>query len=166
MYITASDFTSITSHIHSWALFLLWFRLFILSGVISPLISSSILGTYRPEEFIFQCHIFLPFHNVHGGLAYPTAGRTTNPEINDLCVFLGSVDSWAGRSAAKKRWSCGEGGVHFLQSFKKRARERHTLRCSWDPEQQLEVMTLVSRAPGGEQKAGNHSSPCGFLFSL
>ena len=42
--------------------------LLILSGVISPVISSSILGTYQPEEFIFQCHTFLPFHNVHGVL--------------------------------------------------------------------------------------------------
>ena len=31
-----------------------------------PLISSSILGTYQPGEFIFQCPIFLPFHTVHG----------------------------------------------------------------------------------------------------
>ena len=37
-------------------------------GVISPLISSSILGTYQPAEFIFQCPIFLPFHTVHGVL--------------------------------------------------------------------------------------------------
>ena len=36
-------------------------RLFILSGVISPLISSSILGTCRPGEFIFQCPIFCLF---------------------------------------------------------------------------------------------------------
>ena len=42
--------------------------LLILSGVISPVISSSILGTYQPEEFIFQCPIFLPFHTVHGVL--------------------------------------------------------------------------------------------------
>ena len=42
--------------------------LFILSGVISPLISSSIVGTYWPGEFIFQCPIFLPFHTVHGVL--------------------------------------------------------------------------------------------------
>ena len=62
---TASDFASITSHIHNWVL-LFWLRLFILSGVISPLISSSLLGTYRPGEFIFQCPIFLPFHTVHG----------------------------------------------------------------------------------------------------
>ena len=40
----------------------------ILSGVISPLISSSILGTYWPGEFIFQCPIFFPFHTVHGVL--------------------------------------------------------------------------------------------------
>ena len=38
------------------------------SGVISPRISSSILGTDRPGEFIFQCPIFLPFHTVHGVL--------------------------------------------------------------------------------------------------
>ena len=43
-------------------------HLFILSGVVSPLISSSILGTYRHEEFISQCPIFLPFHTVHGVL--------------------------------------------------------------------------------------------------
>ena len=30
---TASDFTSITSHIHIWVLFLLWLHLFILSGI-------------------------------------------------------------------------------------------------------------------------------------
>ena len=47
---------------------LLWLHSFILSGVISPLISSSILGTYWPGEFIFQCPIFLPFHTLHGVL--------------------------------------------------------------------------------------------------
>ena len=40
----------------------------ILSGVISPVISSSILGTYRPGEFIFHYSIFLLFHTVHGVL--------------------------------------------------------------------------------------------------
>ena len=34
----------------------------------SPLISCSILGTYRPREFIFQYPIILPFHTVHGVL--------------------------------------------------------------------------------------------------
>ena len=36
--------------------------------VISPLISSSILGTYHPGELIFQYPIFLPFHTVPGVL--------------------------------------------------------------------------------------------------
>ena len=68
LQLTASDFSSITSHIHNFVLFLLWVCLFILSGVISPLISSNILGIYLPGEFIFQCPIFLPFHTVHGFL--------------------------------------------------------------------------------------------------
>ena len=65
-FCTAPDFTSIPSHIHNWVLFSLWLHLFILSGVISPVFSSSILGTYQPGKFIFQYHIFLPFHTVQG----------------------------------------------------------------------------------------------------
>ena len=64
MLFTASEFTSITSHIHNWLLFLLWLSLFVLSGVISSLFSSSILGTYQSGEFIFQCStfwLFIPF---------------------------------------------------------------------------------------------------------
>ena len=61
----ASNLASSTSSIHNWLLFLLWLHPFILSGVISPLISSSILGTYWPGEVIFQCPIFLTFHTVH-----------------------------------------------------------------------------------------------------
>ena len=47
---TALDLASITSLIYNWVLFLLWFHPFILSGVISPLIFSSILGTYSLEK--------------------------------------------------------------------------------------------------------------------
>ena len=65
---TASDLASITSHIHNLVLFLFWLHPFILSGAISPLISSSILGTYQPGEFLFQYPIILPFHTVHGVL--------------------------------------------------------------------------------------------------
>ena len=54
-------YTSITSHIHNWLLFLLWLHLFILSGIIFPLFSSSILGTYWLGEFIFQCLSFCLF---------------------------------------------------------------------------------------------------------
>ena len=65
---TASDLASITSHIHNWVSLFLWLHPFILSGVISPLISSSILGTYRPGEFLFQYPVILPFHTVRGVL--------------------------------------------------------------------------------------------------
>ena len=65
---TASDLASITSHIHSWVLCLLWLHPFILFGVISPLISSSVLGTYWPGEYLFQYPIILPFHTVRGVL--------------------------------------------------------------------------------------------------
>ena len=57
----ALDFTSITSHIHNGALISLWLSLFILSGAISLLFSSSTLGTYIPGEFIFQCPSFCLF---------------------------------------------------------------------------------------------------------
>ena len=39
---TASDLASITNHIHNSVLFLLWLCLIVVSGIISPLISSSI----------------------------------------------------------------------------------------------------------------------------
>ena len=38
------------------------------SGVISPLMSSSVLGTYLSGEFLFQYPIILPFPTVHGVL--------------------------------------------------------------------------------------------------
>ena len=47
---------------------MLWLHPFILSGVISLVISSGMLGTYQSGEFIFQCPIFLPFYAVHGVL--------------------------------------------------------------------------------------------------
>ena len=50
------------------------------SGEITPLISSSILGTYRPGEFIFQCPIFLPSYGSWGSLekemATPSQSQT------------------------------------------------------------------------------------------
>ena len=85
LFFTSLDFTSITSHIHSWVLFLLWLRIFILSGVISPLISSIILGAYSCGEFIFQCHIFLPFHTVHEVLKARILKRFVIPCSSGLC---------------------------------------------------------------------------------
>ena len=69
-----SDLASITSHIHSWVLFLLWLHPFILSGVISPLISSSIghLLTWGVPLSVFCLFAF----------SYCSWGsQGTNPEV-------------------------------------------------------------------------------------
>jgi len=99
LFFTESDLASITSHIHNSVLFLLWLRPFILSEVISPLIPSSILGTYWPGEFIFQCPIFFAFSYCswgskgkntevvcHSTLQWPTFYhcKTTRPYRYDL----------------------------------------------------------------------------------
>ena len=98
---TASNLASITSPIHNWVLFLLWLHPFILSGVISPLISSSILGNYQPGEFIFQCPIFLPFHTVHGvlkarilkcfAIPFSSGPHSVRPLYHDLSVLGGPI---------------------------------------------------------------------------
>ena len=99
-YLQHWTFIFITSHIHNWTLFLLWLRLFILSEAISPLISSSILGTYRPGKFIFQCPIFLPFHTVYGvlkagilkrfAIPFSSGPRFVRPLHHDLSVLGGT----------------------------------------------------------------------------
>ena len=71
LFFTASDFTFTTRHICNPA-FPLWPSCFILSGAISnyPLLFiSSLFNTFWPEGLIFQCHVFLPFHNTYGVLA-------------------------------------------------------------------------------------------------
>ena len=99
LFIT-SELASITSHTHNWVLFLLWLHLFILSGVISPLISSSILGMYWPGEFIFQCPIFFHFHTVHGVLGC----HVGPPKMDGLWWRI-----------LTKMWSTGEGNGKPLQ---------------------------------------------------
>ena len=62
---TASDFTSITSHIHSCVLFFAWLHLFILTIVISLLISMGHLSTWGVHlsvSYLFH------FHTVRGVL--------------------------------------------------------------------------------------------------
>ena len=62
---------------------------FILSGVSSPLISSTMLGIYQLGEFIFQCLMFLPFHTVHGVLKarvlkWFTIPFSSGPRLSEL----------------------------------------------------------------------------------
>ena len=68
LFFTASDFTFPTRYNQNWTSFPLWLTLFILSVAISLLYPNIILGTYRPVGLLFQCHIFLPSHTVHGVL--------------------------------------------------------------------------------------------------
>ena len=75
-YCSLQHWTSITSHIHNWELFSLWLCLFILSGVISPLFSSSILGTFRSSSVLSFC-LFTLFMRLSrqeywSGLAFPS----------------------------------------------------------------------------------------------
>ena len=95
---------SVTSHIHSWVLFLLWLDPFILSGVIFPLISSSILGTYWPGEFLFQYLIILPFHTVHVvlkarilkwfAIPFSSGPHIVRPLHHDLPIFGWPHRAW------------------------------------------------------------------------
>ena len=68
LFRSASDLASITSPIHNWVLFLLWLHPFILSGVISPPISSSIIGHLLTCGVALSVPIILPFHTVHADL--------------------------------------------------------------------------------------------------
>ena len=58
---TALNPASIISPIHNWVSFLLWLHPFIHSGVISQLISSSILGSYQPGNSSFSVLSFCLF---------------------------------------------------------------------------------------------------------
>ena len=67
------------------ALFPLWLRLFIPSAVISPLISSSTLGTFQPGEFLFLSVSLLSFHAVHGVLKARIQKRFAIPFSTGPC---------------------------------------------------------------------------------
>ena len=61
-------FTFTTRHIHTWDLLPLWLSLFMPFGAIPLLLSSTILGTFWPGEFVSQYLTFLAFHTIHGVL--------------------------------------------------------------------------------------------------
>ena len=96
--------TFTTRHIPNWTLFQLWLSLFILSGTICPGSPSSILDTYQHEGLIFQCHIFLLFHTVHGvlearmlkwfAIAFSSRPRFVRTLHHDPSIFCGPV--WNG----------------------------------------------------------------------
>ena len=82
---TASDFTSITSHIHSWVLFNFGC---ISSFFLELILYSSPVAYWAPNqsgEFIFQCPILLPFHTVHGVLKARIVKRFAIPFSSGPC---------------------------------------------------------------------------------
>ena len=80
---TASDLASITSHIHRWVLFLLWLQPFILSGVISPLISSSIIG----HLLTWGVSLSVSYHLAFSYCSWGSQGKNTE-------VFCHSLLQW------------------------------------------------------------------------
>ena len=104
LFFTALDFTSITSHIHNWVLFLLWLYFFILS---ESFLHFSPVAYWAPTDlglFIFQCHIFLPFHTVHGvlkatilnwfAIPFSSGLHSVRPLHHDLSILGGPT--WHG----------------------------------------------------------------------
>ena len=101
LHFTASAFTSITSHIHNWVLFLLWLHLVILSGVISPLISSSILGTWGVHLSVSSFCLFVLFmgfsrQEYWSGLQFPSPVDQSLSELSTMtCLSWVSLHSMA-----------------------------------------------------------------------
>ena len=91
---------------------------FILSGVISPLISSSILGTYQPGEFLFQYPNILPFHTVHGvlkalkwfAISFSSGPRSLRPLHHDPTVLGGPSRHGLVSLSQTRLWSWNQTG--------------------------------------------------------
>ena len=96
---TASDLASITSHVHSWVLFLLWLHPFILSGVISPLISSSILGTWGVP-------LSVSYHFAFSYCSWGSQGKNTEVVCHALLqwtTFCETSPAWPARLGCPHR---------------------------------------------------------------
>ena len=84
------NFPSISSHIHNWALFLLWLHLCILSGVISPLFPSSILDTWEGSSFsvlsfcLFVLFVGFSRQEYWRGLPSPSLGEPCLSELSTM----------------------------------------------------------------------------------
>ena len=102
LHFTALNPASIISPIHNWALFLLWLYPFILSGVVSPLISSSILGIYRPGKFLFQCPIF-----AFSYCSWGSQGKNTEAVCHSLL-------QWTTICQTSPQWSIHLGWPHMV----------------------------------------------------
>ena len=123
---TALDLVSITSHIHNWILVLLWFHPFILSGVISPLISCSILDTYWPGEYFSVSYHFALSH-----CSWGSQGKNTEVVCHSLLqwtTFCQTSPPWPiplgwphmeWLSFIEPSWSTKESEMQYLDAISK-----------------------------------------------
>ena len=121
--------------------FLLWLQPFILSGVISPLISSSIFGIYRPGEFLFQCPIILPSHTVHGvlkartlkwfAIPFSSAPRSVRPLHHDPTVLGGPTRHGLVSLSQTRLWSWDQTGQFSVIMVSVRLPSGNIYRLTW-----------------------------------
>ena len=90
------------------------------------MISSSILGTYWPAQFIFQCPIFLPFHTVHGVLkarilkwfAIPFSSGCESWTIKKAeCWRIDAFELWCWRRLLRVRWTARRSNQSILKEI-------------------------------------------------
>ena len=86
LFFTASDLTFTTRYIHSWASFLLWPSLFILSGPISLLFPNSILDGHLPTWGTIAW--WATVHGVAKSQTGPSDRTTTATAVNEDNLHL------------------------------------------------------------------------------
>ena len=105
LFFIASDFTCINSHIHNCVLFFLWLCLFTLSGVISPLISNSMLGTTDLGSSSFSVLSFCLSY-----CSWASQGKNTE-------VVCHSLLQWTTFCQNSPPWPVHLGGTGMVHSF-------------------------------------------------
>ena len=116
--------------------FLLWLNLFILSWAISPLFSSSMLSTYWPGEFIFQCHIFLPFSYC----SWHSQGKNTEVVCHSL-LHWNHILSWWSSVMVVLSWLHQESSL--LGGPTGHDSEFHWVRQGFDPCDQFALFSVI-----------------------
>ena len=85
LFLTASDFTFATRHIHNWALFLHWPSHFILSGVIRIALHSSAIAYWTPSDL--RAHLPVSYLFAFSYCPWGSPGKNTG-----MISFLLPVD--------------------------------------------------------------------------
>ena len=113
-YCSLQHWTSITSHIHNWVLFLLWLHPFILSGVISP---RSPVAYWAPINLGSSSFSVLPFclfilfmgfsrQDYWSGLPFPSPVDHILSELSTVtCPFCVALHGMA-HSFIESDWQC------------------------------------------------------------